>query len=374
MQINSKRNLSIDLLRIIAMLMIVIWHSTNHGGLENITKGFDPYNIGIHLIKSFTCVAVDVYVLISGYFLCTQKFRLSRIMKLWLQVFFYSFLILALCISLDIVSINSKDILSSLLPLSYRINWFVSTYVGLYLLSPVINKLIISLDKRQHFYIVVLLLVCTSVWHDFLPMSFSLDIYDGKRLSWFIVLYMVAAYIRKYVSVEELSPAKMFKFYIASCLLQFLVWGIIITIGSVFSLSDPIVDYASKYYYSYGSCFTFASALFLFLSFLSIKKNYEKVFSSAILTLAPLTFGVYLIHDNYLLYGLIWGKMLTYREWSIELVLYAILTCLFIFVICMLIDYIRHRLFELIYRTTFWERFSARVDKLPHLLMSYFNF
>lgn len=42
------------------------------------------------LLESFCIVAVNVYMFISGYFLCTSSFKVSRLIQLWLQIWAYS--------------------------------------------------------------------------------------------------------------------------------------------------------------------------------------------------------------------------------------------------------------------------------------------
>lgn len=359
---NKQRNVSIDLLRIFAMLMIVIWHSTNHGSLATLSNKFDCFNIWVHMLQSLTCVAVDVYVLISGYFLCTQAFSFSRLVKIWIQVFFYSILLLLFCLIFDIADLGITDVPYFLLPISYRTNWFVTSYIGLCLLSPILNKLINSINKKQHFGIVCFLLCVTSIWHDLLPMSFGFDIYDGKRVTWFIVLYFIASYVRKYIETSKIPSRKCFVVYLVSCSLQLLVWIIIYLAGNALDLNNQVLQYACDYYYFYGSCFTVFSATMLFLSFLGLKINSTKI-SKCIIAIAPLTFGVYLIHDNPYLREFIWKSIKELSETNLYTVLYSLTFCLTIFVVCLLLDYLRSLLFMPLYKSSRWKMMIKRIDE-----------
>lgn len=63
------RQSNVEVLRILSMLMIVCLHIMNHGGLLDTVV---PYTVNYYLfyvIEIFSYVAVNVYVLISGYFL-----------------------------------------------------------------------------------------------------------------------------------------------------------------------------------------------------------------------------------------------------------------------------------------------------------------
>ena len=97
----SQRQTNIELLRGLAMLMVIIMHALGHGGiLQNIRFGSISY-ILLWLLSTLCQVAVPCFVLISGYFLVSKKFKLSRLVKLELQVLFYSLLgILLNCIFL----------------------------------------------------------------------------------------------------------------------------------------------------------------------------------------------------------------------------------------------------------------------------------
>ena len=84
------------MLRILAMLMVVVMHflaqtealpAAEAGRFPTEREGF-----GI-LVEAFCIVAVNVYVLLSGYFLSEKAFSFRRLLKLLLQILFYTLLI-----------------------------------------------------------------------------------------------------------------------------------------------------------------------------------------------------------------------------------------------------------------------------------------
>ena len=99
----KKRQLNYELLRILAMLMIVCLHYLSKGGLLGDPSRADMTATGYTawLVEALCLVAVNVYVLISGYFgvdsLGSQTVgkRLTfwevmrKPLKIWKQVFFY---------------------------------------------------------------------------------------------------------------------------------------------------------------------------------------------------------------------------------------------------------------------------------------------
>ena len=101
----KSRQSNFELLRIVAMLMIVLNHFAHHGGFE-----FDSTHITIpqlwwNALNTGGNLGVDLFVLISGYFLIKDsnvslKDNMQKLLKFWGQVFFFSIIlyIASLCI------------------------------------------------------------------------------------------------------------------------------------------------------------------------------------------------------------------------------------------------------------------------------------
>ena len=85
-----RRNYGLDLLRLMLMLMVVVLHVVNHGG---IVQGTDKFSVNYsiaNLLRSFTYCAVNCYALISGYVYINTKYRFSALIQIWLQAMVYS--------------------------------------------------------------------------------------------------------------------------------------------------------------------------------------------------------------------------------------------------------------------------------------------
>ena len=95
MAAGKKRQANFELLRMTAMLMVVAMHFLSHTGGGGSQAGQMPGAKGTAavLVESFCIVAVNVYVLISGYFLSESGFSLKRLLRLLFQVLFYTLLI-----------------------------------------------------------------------------------------------------------------------------------------------------------------------------------------------------------------------------------------------------------------------------------------
>ena len=103
----------------------------------------------------------------------------------------------------------------------------------------------------------------------------------------------------------------------------------------------------------------------LFIIFLKAKITYRPRINAV----ASTTFGIYLLHDNKLFLHYMWDNVLaTYQYYdSILLPLYAILVVALIFVIGMIVDYVRLAFIEkpvMKAITPSLERIQSRVEKV----------
>ena len=98
----NTRNKSIELLRVIAMLLIVIGHYCYHGiKSSDLHSGFPVNTIGgiieyscMEILYIIACISVNCYVMITGYFLSDRTvFRWKGIIGVWIQTVFYGLII-----------------------------------------------------------------------------------------------------------------------------------------------------------------------------------------------------------------------------------------------------------------------------------------
>ena len=156
------RDSSIELLRIAAMFCIVICHFATHGKFEFDTNTVTVPRLWWYFIEMGGNFGVNVFVLVSGYFLINARgelFNLRRILKFWGQVFFYSVSIYFAFRLFGIGELTSKPVTDILFPITFRQWWFASTYFVLYLLHPFINRLLRNLSKEEFQRFLILLMM-----------------------------------------------------------------------------------------------------------------------------------------------------------------------------------------------------------------------
>ena len=146
-----KRDNGLDFLRIICMLLVTFSHVFTHGGLINdrLLPGMANWFLG-NLLYPFTLVAVNCFVLLSGYFQCTSRFKLKRVVSTWVQVVVYS-VGMYIAAKLLFGGFSVSTLLKSALPVVTDQYWFITAYLLMYMVSPFLNCMIRAMGKRLHF-------------------------------------------------------------------------------------------------------------------------------------------------------------------------------------------------------------------------------
>ncbi|MDE7477770.1 MAG: acyltransferase, partial [Lachnospiraceae bacterium] len=350
MAIGKKRELNSELLRIIAMLMIVCLHYLGKGGMlgdparaEMSAAGYTAW-----FIEAFCLVAVNVYVLISGYFgVNTQHHSfqevLKRPFKIWKQVFFYSMLFGCAALIIGTQEFDLYQFFSYCFPIVTEHYWFATAYVILCLMMPFLNAGITYLDQKEIKYLLIGLLLIFSISKTVIPMQLPWDKY-GYDCLWFIVLYLTGAYLRRYEISFLKTRWRAAGVYIGSMSVIFASFFLIRMIFLKTGRLEDMINYG----YSYNFLFCYTGAVGLLLLFRKKGKISEKLerFRKTIELLSGATFGVYLIHEHInIRYA--WQKWFhceTQMTNSVAgFLLHMLCTVLCVYLICTVIELIRQK-------------------------------
>lgn len=290
---NQKRNYGIDLLRIIATFMIITLHVLGASGVLYSPDTSASVYVTAWLLELISYCAVNCYAIISGYVGVYSKFRASSIMVLWLQVFFWAVIITgAFVISGQSVSI--VEILKSCIPVSSGFYWYFTAYFCTFFLSPFLDRLVLSLDKKMAGYLLIVFFTLFSV----LPTLVGRDPFFlnyGYSAAWLIILYLVGGIIRVHYTELSVKKAVLFSGYMSAVLLTLLSKLAI----EYLQTKIPISFLESNFLINYNSPTMVIAGVCLVLLFINL--NIEK-FKTIIAYFAPLTFGIYIIHTHSLLY------------------------------------------------------------------------
>ncbi len=103
-----KRMANYELLRIVAMIMVIILHFLSRSdNLINLDLPLNGVRILGTLLETFCLVAVNTYVLLSGYLGIRSSFKVSRAVGLLCQIWFYTFFIFFICSAMGITTAAS---------------------------------------------------------------------------------------------------------------------------------------------------------------------------------------------------------------------------------------------------------------------------
>ena len=228
----------------------------------------------------------------------SSKAKPSKLLGFVVQVLFYS----ALCFFIAIFlgeELSFTTLRSSFFPLTSKTYWFATVYALLYLAIPLLNRLILGMTKSQHLLWLGILLVVYSVIPTFAWWSRDY-LSKGNNLIWFVILYMTAAYIRLYGI--KLSNVKWLLGYLGATV------GLLLSnllIASATCRFFGQVKSASLFYLN-NTIFVYVSAVCLFCLFKELKMS-NKMLTKLIVSVAPFSFGVYLLHENPLLRERLWA-------------------------------------------------------------------
>ncbi|MBQ3497900.1 MAG: acyltransferase [Clostridia bacterium] len=330
-EVKNNRNSSIELLRIIAMFMIVISHYFFHGGvdIDSVSLGFNRVLIQWGGLGN---LGVVIFVAITGYFMCTGTLKAKSLFRTAFSSWFYSYVILAVIIIVYGVP-EIKSFIRALLPITLGEHWFVTVYIALMLFSPFINKLISVITRRQFAVLSCTMLILWAVVPTFTKMSFY-----SREFTQCLMFYLLGAYLRMYpdnflsrkhnaVLVTVLSFALM--------MLSAVVCDILSQNFGIFS--------GGSYWYARNSVFVIAAALSLLVIFTKLN-----IKSKAVNTIASCTFGVYLIHDNQLLRTILWQDVLHTTDYADSpfMIVHMLVCSLIVFALCAVVEFLRKTLIE----------------------------
>lgn len=329
---NNKRVSNLEILRIIAMFLIVVFHYGYHG-----FKGVDFSNITfnkclVDILSLWGKIGVNLFVLISAYFMVDKKFTLKKFVLLDFSCYFYG--ALGLILSIIFNTFSFKYMIRCFMPITLNLYWFVTDYVVLMLLSPFINVFINNADQKTYTMCIVSLVGIFSLVSTIFTTVYTTEII------WFVIMYVLAGYIKKFEAANEYK--------------KYLVWGglwsiLLVLISVCLNLFSAYTDRYllsdnATYLAIIQSPIVLIISVNLFKGFLFRKPFYNEGINKA----ASLMFGVYLIHDNFIIRGVIWEKLLKNKQFynTPYLLIHAVFGCVLVFTISACVECIRKHIFE----------------------------
>ena len=354
----SRRNSSFEMLRIFSMFAIVLHHYAYHGTFkwQQYSATHLPTLRTSMVILLLGKLGVDLFVLLGAYFLSQKKFSARRPIKLLIVTIFYSFFIFAF-LKIFFPQFVRESLGQLLLPLPFPSGyWFVGAYIFMLLCMPLMNLMLRVFNKKQMVLSIALLVMLWSI----LPTlgylfpgkpDFSYDVFGSSAGTYFLLLYLISGYMRKYGLRFLNTNIKLYGTLIFT-LTVIALWTYMCTLnghlyehGNIFILLyNPIDLLLAVIIFTFFTRFTF----------------YSKVVNEISLSM----FGVYLISENSFVRPILWQNIANSARyvgtWGGYL-LNALWISFCVFISCIIVDFLIRKIFGRFFnKVTFW--MSEKID------------
>lgn len=272
----KERQSNIELLRIIAITMVLMLHFNVQGwhpGIYTEERIFSLSLIEGHIIESLCISAVNIFVLISGYF--SIKLSIKSILNLYIRCFIIGLITYLAYLLIAHEPATTSALVGRALAFTHNHWWFVISYLGLIAISPILNAGCEALSKRNYLYVLSMLSIAMIYfgWYKNWEITNA-----GYSLIHFIYLYIIARYIKLHVSNQLVRQHRW---------TWFLLFALLVVVLVVFALFNP------PYAYAYNNPIVIAIAICLLLFSISMP-----FYNRYINWCAASVFSAYLIQES----------------------------------------------------------------------------
>ncbi|MBR3352182.1 MAG: acyltransferase family protein [Lachnospiraceae bacterium] len=326
------RKSNIEVLRLLAAIGVILLHYNNHdigGRFKYVTKGTINEQFLIFIESLFIC-SVNVFVLITGYFLC-RKSRVSlwKPIELLAEVSVINAGIYVAKAILLHSHFSLKELFIKLLPMNY----FAIFYSVIYAFAPFTNQLLNKNKKESRDALMWLIIILFS----FIPTLLTYiehfleinlggmstvgvnNIQTGYTVVHFLQMYCIGAYLKiNKEKTDKINTGVILFLFLLSVLMIHITTGIYSTAAR--SYCNPLVIME-------------AATAFLLFDRMNIK--YSKLLNSV----AKTSFTVYLLHLNFLPHM----KVSRFVNKPLYILIAHMIGCVFI---CLAISYICHYIYS----------------------------
>lgn len=326
------------------MLSIVAHHYVvNSGAIVAISQaGEGPNALFLQFWGMWGKTAINVFVLITGYFMCEKNFRWRRVVKLVFQIEFWKVALLPLFLFAGLpLKAGIKGVLSiAFLPLLNVNNGFTPSFLVFYLAIPLLKLLIDSGGKGMHAAAVALLLAVDTV-----SLTFFRNSAAFTEVSWYCALFLIAAWLRRYPPAFIDDNRVCRDLFAGSVILAVVSVLAIDALCAV--LGIPAFEKGLYFVDQSGKVMALAVGLTCFMFFRTLPLSQSRPIN----VVASTTFGVLLVHANSdAMRKVLWQDLLDVPAACALplplLVLHAVGSMLGVFAVSSLLDWLRLRYVE----------------------------
>lgn len=294
-----KRNYSLDITRIIAVLAVVMTHCSA-GFLQDFPSNTNEFAFG-NLFDSLSRIGVPLFLMVSGSLFLdenkevTFKTILSKNIKslaiitiVWAIIYSATYNVIFPLLTSNTVKV--KSFIRGIINGHFHM-WYLYMIMGLYMITPFLKKFVCKEDKAM-----VLLFIITSFCFQFskpvidaicklgLNLSFAKTWLGKFHLDFFggYITYFIVGWYIVHIGIKQKW---------ARCIIYFL--GAVSYMSIIFYIHFT-GDYKNAYQNISAPVFVYSVSVFLALN--NINWNLKEKTAKKVAELSKLTFGVYIIH------------------------------------------------------------------------------
>lgn len=321
----KEHNYGIDLLKLVLMFMVSLLHTLGKGGVLDVSVKGTVYFGLFWLLEIFSFCAVDSFAFISGYIAENKPKQYSKLINMWFQVFFYSFIISCILKLFGYGNdVGIKEFIKYGLPLTFNIYWYITSYFILFIVTPILNKTLFNLNKNESKKtLIVLFLIFTLLNFCKEPLQTIIE----YSPIWIIVLYSMGVLAKKSDLFKKKSSINLIVIWLL-CIIG--TWVLLMFRGDF-----RLVSYISPTILISGII------MVVLFSRLKIKGKTLNKFSS-------LALGIYLFQLNPIIWNYIINDRFIYIiNYDIfKSTLLVLLISSIIFISGLTVEYIRQKIFK----------------------------
>ena len=294
METQKTRLSNIELLKVIALILIIFAHTIPYYGDESadyyIDIDFASNNFQHVLISCFAYfgqLGNTIFIFCSAYFLVDSKMvKGKKILYIIVDTFVISIIYLCGFLAAG-YKLSAGTIALQFIPITSRFNWFIGCYLIMYAVHPLLNKIIHGTSKRNLLIFNIFIFILYNIL-EFLGGEI-INMFYYTHLVGFICLYFFAGYVKLHMQ-GFMNRTKLQAIILVSC---------IVCLAAFILLMEFLglkIDFLSKRVNNWNEIsnpFMIGIAISSFALF--SKLNFQSKFVNYLSSLSLL---VYIIHEN----------------------------------------------------------------------------
>ena len=289
---------SIDLIRAIAIMMVILVHSSffPYRIPGEITNGVVSNWFTANIFAAIGYLGVPIFVMLNGALLLNPEksdepmrvFFKKRFYRIGLPLIFWTFIFFVWSFYVHGTPATLSNVGKGLISGAYPTLWFLYLLVGLYLITPILRILVKNLDHSKFTLLIGIWFLGTisvPIIHTFT--SFSYDPLLFVITDW-VGFYLLGIYL---VNIK-IRPALTY---------IFLILGLAVAVGGAWFITASMGEEFTGFFHGYLSFNMIIASAALFLILIGIPQNRffsikNHVFNRIIRWVGQNTLPIYLVH------------------------------------------------------------------------------